>query len=93
MEGCYIPFDWAKDFDQEYLESIRYYCLILSEKYITAHFSDIKEYANVIEKRLDDEGCTLDNVLAENGEYLKLAQIHNANYILIDDSYEIDLDL
>ena len=23
VEGCYIPFDWAKDFDKEYLEKIR----------------------------------------------------------------------
>ena len=24
VEGCYIPFDWQKDFDSEYLESIKY---------------------------------------------------------------------
>ena len=24
VEGCYIPFDWEKDFDEEYLEDIRY---------------------------------------------------------------------
>jgi adenylate kinase family enzyme len=23
VEGCYIPFDWAKDFSEEYLENIR----------------------------------------------------------------------
>ena len=27
VEGCYIPFDWQKDFDSEYLESIRYIVL------------------------------------------------------------------
>ena len=25
VEGCYIPFDWKKDFDSEYLEHIQYY--------------------------------------------------------------------
>ena len=55
VEGCYIPFDWQKDFDKEYLENIRYYCLVMSERYIRNHFSDIKKYANVIENRLDDE--------------------------------------
>ena len=30
VEGCYIPFDWENDFENEYLEYIRYYCLILS---------------------------------------------------------------
>ena len=34
VEGCYIPFDWANDFGKEYLDNIRYYCLILSERYI-----------------------------------------------------------
>jgi len=50
VEGCYIPFDWQKDFEKEYLENIRYYCLIFSENYIKKNFEDIKKYANVIEK-------------------------------------------
>lgn len=93
VEGCYVPFDWDKDFDLEYLNKIRYYCLVMSKKYINAHFDDIKNYANVIENRLDDEGCTLQSVLADNAEYLKFAKQYNVNYILIEDSYEIDIDL
>ena len=30
VEGCYIPFDWQKDFESEYLKAIKYYCLIMS---------------------------------------------------------------
>ena len=93
VEGCYIPFNWQKDFDREYLESIKYYCLVLSERYIKNHFEDIKAYANVIENRLDDEWCTIDNVLADNAEVLSNAQKHGVNYVLIDDAYEIDIDL
>ena len=93
VEGCYIPFDWQKDFDSEYLESIKYYCLIMSEEYIRNHFADIKKYTNVIENRLDDEWCTIENVLTDNAEVLALAQKHNANVILIDDQYEINIDL
>ena len=92
VEGCYIPFDWQNDFEPEYLESIKYYCLVMSEKYIRANFSDIKKYANVVEKRLDDS-CTIDNVLADNREMLSFSQNHNANYILIDDKYEINIDV
>ena len=92
IEGCYIPFDWQKDFDAEYLENIRYYCLVMSEEYIKNHFEDIKAYANVIEARIDDD-CTIESVLAENAQILALAQKHNANYILIEDKYEIDIDL
>ena len=93
VEGCYIPFDWQKDFDSEYLESIKYYCLIMSEEYIKNHFADIKKYANVIEKRMDDEWCTMDSVLVDNAEMLDLAQKYNVNYILMEDKYEINIDL
>ena len=91
VEGCYIPFDWARDFEKDYLDNIKYYCLIMSENYIKNHFDDIKKYANTIENRLDDEWCTMENVLSANLQMLTLAQQHNANYILIDDKYEIDI--
>ena len=93
VEGCYIPFDWQKDFEPEYLEHIRYYCLVMSEAYIRRNFADIRNYANTIEKRLDDEGCTLERVLEDNAEILKLAKRNQVNYILIDDRYEINIDL
>ena len=90
VEGCYIPFDWEKDFEKEYLENIKYYCLVMSADYIRNHFDDIKRYANIIEKRLDDEWCTLESVLKDNAEMQELAQKNEVNYILIDDKYEIE---
>lgn len=92
VEGCYIPFDWEKDFEKEYLDHIKYHCLIMSEEYIKTHFADIKKYANVIEKRMDDEGCTLESVLTENAQMLELAKEYKVPYILIDEEYEIDMD-
>ena len=65
----------------------------MSEEYIRNHFADIKKYANVIENRLDYEWCTMESVLEDNAEILKLAKVHNVNYILIDDKYEINIDL
>ena len=93
VEGCYIPFDWADDFEAEYLDQIRYYCLVMSENYIKNHFPDIRKYANAIENRLDDEGCTPEYVLEENARFLELAQKAGVNYILIEDTYQIELDL
>ena len=93
VEGCYIPFTWQDDFDKEYLDNIKYYCLVMSENYIRNHFADIKKYANVIENRLDDEWCTIESLLADNAEMLELAQKHNVNYVLVDDEYKIDIDL
>ncbi len=90
VEGCYIPFDWAKDFTDEYLENIRYYCLVMSEKYIINHFDDIKKYANIIETRLYDD-CVMKNILKDNAKIMESAQKYNVNYVLIDDEYKVDL--
>ncbi len=92
VEGCYIPFDWQKDFDEEYLENIRYCCLVMSENYIRNHFDDIKKYASIIENRIDDEWCTVESVLEDNAKNLELAKIHNVNFVLVDDEYEVDVD-
>lgn len=92
VEGCYIPFDWSKDFEQKYLEHIKYRCLVMSEEYIKNHFDDIKKYANVIEARQSDEDCTPECVLAENAETLRFAKLHSVEYVFIDESYEINID-
>lgn len=91
VEGVYIPFDWKKDFDEKYLKDIKYYCLIMSEKYIKNNFSNIKAYANTIENRLDDEWCTLESLLEDNAENLRLAKKYKVNYILIDDEYDVEI--
>ena len=92
VEGCYIPFDWKKDFEADYLEHIQYYCLVMSEEYIRTHFEDIQNYANVVEKRLEDD-CTIESVMADNKKVLGLALKNGVNYILIDDRYEINIEV
>ena len=93
VEGCYVPFDWAEDFSPEYLAHIRYYCLVLSEEYIRNHFDNVKNYANVIENRLDDSWCTIESTLEDNAAVLKKAKVHGVNYILIEDEYKLDIEL
>ena len=90
VEGCYIPFDYARDFEPEYLENIKYYCLVMSEKYIKTHFDDIKKYASVIEDRLADD-CILEEVLQDNAKVLELAKKHDVNYVLIDNEYDFHI--
>ena len=92
VEGCYIPFDYEKDFEREYLDNIKYYCLVMSEDYIRNHFDDIKSYANVIENRLEDD-CAVEGVIEDNKRVLELVKKHNVNYIFIDDRYEVDIEL
>lgn len=93
VEGCYIPFDWKSYFTKEYLDNIRYYCLVMSENYIKNHFDNIKKYASIVENRLDDEWCTIESVLENNAQFLELVKKYNAEYVLIDDKYDIDIDL
>ena len=93
IEGCYIPFEWAKDFGTEYLKNIKYYCIVMSNKYIMNHFDDIKKYASIVENRMDDESCTIETVLRDNAKILEQCQIYKVNYLLIDDEYQVDIEL
>lgn len=93
VEGCYIPFDWSKNFEMEYLAKIKYYCLVMSDKYIKNHFNDIKKFANVIENRMKDEGCTMETLLKDNAKILELCLSHKAEYIFIDEEYKVDIKL
>lgn len=93
IEGCYIPYTWQEDFEEEYLFHIRYICLVMSERYIRAHFEDIKSHASVIEQRLDDSGYTMESALQDNAKTLEMCQKHNINYLLIDDGYHVDIEL
>ena len=90
MEGCYIPFDWEKDFPAEYREQIRYRCLVMSEGYIRRHYRDIQQYAGVVEHRLDDSSCTMETLLRDNAETLEMCRKYGAEYILIDENYHVD---
>lgn len=87
IEGAYIPFDWKSSFDSQYLKEIRYCCLIMSNTYIENHFTDIKQYANVVEHRLDDTACTPESLMEENADALRLCQKYKNNYVLIERNY------
>lgn len=91
VEGCYIPFDWKEHFKEEYRKDIKYICLIMSKEYIRNSFADIKKYANVIENRLDDEGCTIESVIEDNVKNLENAKKHNVKYVLIENEYQLDV--
>lgn len=93
VEGCYIPFDWKKDFDEKYLDEIKYYILVMTESYINNNFDKIKKYANIIESRLDDSGCTIESVRKDNLYNFEMCKKYDCNCILIDKNYEVDIKL
>ncbi|MBR0444362.1 MAG: adenylate kinase [Clostridia bacterium] len=93
VEGVYIPFDWKKDFSEQYLPYIRYCCLIMTTRYIENNYSDIIKYADGIEKRLDDSDLDREELIRDNEENLKACQKYDCNYLLIDDEYLVDFDV
>ncbi len=82
--------DWKYDFDENYLRHIKFLCLIMTEKYIHAHFADIKHHADDIEKRLDDSWLNEEELIAENKKNLESCKKYGCKYILINDEYKID---
>lgn len=66
VEGCYVPFDWRRDFDEPYLNEIRFLCLAMTDAYIDAHFDAILSHASDVEARLDDSDCTVEKLKADN---------------------------
>ena len=92
IEGCYIPFDWEKDFEKEYLKEIKYVCLVMTGKYIKSHLEDIESHGNEIEKRLSNS-ISLEELIKDNEYNLTMCKKYNLNYILIDDKYDVTYEL
>ena len=92
VEGCYVPFDWQKDFDGAYLPHIRYCCLAMSERYICEHFDDILAHASVIEKRLCDD-YTMTDCLADNAAVIAEVRRHGFEPLIIDGEYVVEITL
>lgn len=70
VEGCYIPADWRKDFEEVYLRSIELVCLAMTDDYIDAHFDEVRGSACIVEARLDDSNCTPDALKADNRRFM-----------------------
>ena len=88
VEGCYVPAEWRRDFESEYLREIRFVCLALADGYIDANFSKIKEHASDIEARLDDSDCTMESVKAGNQEFVKKFKAAGEEVLFVDGDYE-----
>ena len=88
IEGCYIPFDWRRGFDENYLPYIRFLCLAMTEAYIDAHFDDILSKASVIEARLDDSGLTPGGLKRDNRAMIDGFRSRGEPVFLIEEDYE-----
>lgn len=89
LEGCYIPVEWKESFTEEYLHQIRCVYIVMSENYLRKNFHLLSDYANVIEKRLDDE-LDLERLITCSKEFKEGCIQHNIPYIEIDKEYKLD---
>lgn len=92
VEGCYIPFDWKKDFSPDYLEQIRGVCLVMSEGYLRAHWDEIRAHAGDVEKRLED-GLSLEELIRDNARNLAGCREHGWEYCWIDREYRVEFEI
>lgn len=91
IEGCYVPFDWKNDFDDEYLKEIKYICICFSEEYIDRYFKEIKEYASCIERRLYDSDCTIETLKRDNNYYINGCEANGLSYLLVREDYQAEI--
>ena len=70
------------------VREIRFVCLVLSDGYIDANFSKIKEHASDIEARLDDSDCTMESVKADNQKFVKKFQAAGEEVVFVDGEYD-----
>ena len=87
VEGCYIPFDWRKDFDAKYLADIRFICLAMTDEYIEKHFDDIVRCESEIEKRITAPDYTVESVKRDNREFIKGFSESGESITLINTDY------
>jgi len=87
VEGCYVPYDWRRDFTDEYLDQIRFVCLAMTDRYIDAHFDEIRAHGCDIERRLDDSDCTAAYLKAENRQYAQGFRAAGEEVVWIEGDY------
>ena len=91
IEGCYLPFDWRKDFGEEYLPHIRFVCLVMTERYLRAHFDDVRHFCSVVESRDEEDPLDLEALIRDNAANLANCRKHGCEVILIDGDYKVEL--
>ena len=88
VEGCYVPSDWRKDFDERYLPFIRFICLAMTEEYLERHFDEIIAHESDIESRLIEANVTLEGLKACNRWFIDTFSGAGEKIVLIENDYD-----
>lgn len=87
VEGCYIPANWRKSFDERYQPFIRFICLAMTEDYIDSHFHDILVHESDAEFRQTEADCTIEELKESNRRYIYAFSDSGEKVVLIEDDY------
>jgi len=87
IEGCYVPASWREDFEEEYLNNIRFICLAMTDGYIDTHFDEISGHASDVENRLDDSWLNKNQLKLDNQKYIESFSSLDGQFFLIDSEY------
>ena len=88
IEGCYVPFEWRRDFNDRYLQNTRFICLAMSERYIENHFGEIIGHESDVESRLVSADCTMDVLKADNRNKIEGFRRAGEQVVVIEKDYE-----
>jgi 2-phosphoglycerate kinase len=88
IEGSYIPYDYKKYFNEDYLKEIKIVYLIFSEKYIHTNFDLIDKKSSIIENRISDN-LNKEELILNANVIKRECKKHGIDYILIDENYDL----
>ena len=88
VEGCYIPFEWRRDFDSRYLSAVRFICLAMTGNYIETHYDEIINHESDIEARQIGADCSVAGLKEDNARCINGFRRAGEPVVLIDSDYE-----
>ena len=89
FEGCYIPAEWQDSFSEEERSYIKCIFIVMTEAYIRDHIADIVDYADVIEKRLED-AVDVERLIKCSAGFQKGCEEHGIPCYVIDGAFCLD---
>lgn len=92
VEGCYVPPDWRKDFDDRYLSDIDFICLAMTEDYIDGHYDDIIGHESEIESRMEKDYCTKEKLKQCNRWFIDAFSNAGEKVVIIEDDFKKTLE-
>jgi putative acetyltransferase len=92
IEGCYLPPEYNKEFEPEYLKNIITFYLGFTQHYLENHFvTGIVDHRSEIELKELDDYLNLDNFAKMHASLKERCLNTNSNFMEIHEDYETEI--